>query len=215
MHVLKFGGSSLATPSRVRDVGRIVLDAHRRGPIIVVVSAFQGVTNHLLESAQIAERGNARYDRILNELARRHRTAARRLVARRTTAVLSAVDRLLADLENALHGAYLLRHCPPQALDLIASFGERLSALIIAAHLNQRRLVKFVDAREFVVTDDQFTHAAVIFDKTNRAARAYFSKLFARGKKRFFFGPCRRPLGRTAERLAAADSIHAAAELGR
>src|SRR5438445_13831915 len=129
MRVLKFGGSSLATPSRVREVGRIVLDAHRRGPIIVVVSAFQGVTNHLLESAQLAERGNPRYDRVLNELARQHRSAASRLVARRPVSILSAVDRLLADLDNALHGVYLLRHCPPQALDLIASFGERLSAL--------------------------------------------------------------------------------------
>src|SRR5262245_28829897 len=123
MRVLKFGGSSLATPARIRDVGRIVLEARRRDPIIVVVSAFQGVTNQLLESAQLAERGNARYDRILNELARQHRSAASRLVARRPVAVLSAVDKLLSDLQNALQGVYLLRHCPPQALDLIASFG--------------------------------------------------------------------------------------------
>src|SRR6185295_466507 len=102
------------------------------------------------------------------------RAAAGRLVPRRPVPLLSAVDRMLADLENALHGVYLLRHCPPQALDLIASFGERLSALIFAAHLDQGRPSKFVDAREFVVTDDQFTHAAVIFDKTNRATRAYF-----------------------------------------
>ena len=38
----------------------------------------------------------------------------------------------------------------------------------------------FVDARDFLVTDDQFTHANVIFTKTNRRTRAYFSRLFRR-----------------------------------
>jgi aspartokinase len=32
MKILKFGGSSLATPANVRTVGRIVLDARRREP---------------------------------------------------------------------------------------------------------------------------------------------------------------------------------------
>ena len=59
MRVLKFGGSSLATPARIRDVGRIVLDKQRSEPVIVVVSAFQGVTNQLLECARLAERGDA------------------------------------------------------------------------------------------------------------------------------------------------------------
>ena len=59
MKVLKFGGSSLGSPARVRDVGRIVLDAHRREPVVVVVSAFQGVTNQLVECARLAERGDA------------------------------------------------------------------------------------------------------------------------------------------------------------
>ena len=62
MKVLKFGGSSLATPARIREVGRIVLDEARREPLIVVVSAFQGITNQLLECARLAERGDRRYE---------------------------------------------------------------------------------------------------------------------------------------------------------
>ena len=60
VRVLKFGGSSLATPATIREVGRILLDARRREPVIVVVSAFQGVTNQLLECARLAERGDRR-----------------------------------------------------------------------------------------------------------------------------------------------------------
>ena len=80
MRVLKFGGSSLGSPTRVRDVGRIVLDAHRREPVVVVVSAFQGVTDQLVECARLAERGDAAYISILHGIAKRHRTAVARLV---------------------------------------------------------------------------------------------------------------------------------------
>ena len=87
------------------------------------------------------------------------------------------VDGLLAELRGTLQGIQLLRHCPPRALDMTASFGERLSALIVAAYLGRTNAAAFVDARDFLVTDDQFTHANVHFPATNRRARAYFSRL--------------------------------------
>jgi aspartokinase/homoserine dehydrogenase 1 len=62
MKILKFGGSSLATTDCVREVARIVLEKARRGPIIVVLSAFQGVTNQLLDCARLAEKNDRRYD---------------------------------------------------------------------------------------------------------------------------------------------------------
>ena len=180
MRVLKFGGSSLATPAIIRNVGRILLDERRREPIIVVVSAFQGVTNQLLECARLAERGESAYEQTFEQIARRHRSAVARLVRRRRVRVRAQVDALLIELRGTLQGIHLLRHCPTRALDMTASFGERLSALIIAAYLDQSHPAEFADSRQFVVTDDQFTHANVIFSKTNRAARAYFSRLFRR-----------------------------------
>src|SRR5262245_44252609 len=185
MIVLKFGGSSLATPDRIRDVGRIVLDAARSEPIIVVVSAFQGVTNQLLECARLAERGDAGADRALEKIVARHHQAATTLLgARRGARIVEKVDAQLAELRDAVHGIRLLRHCPPRALDVTASFGERLSALIVAAYLDRSRPARFVDAREFVVTDDHFTEAGVIFGKTNRLARRTFAPLLGPGARR-------------------------------
>ena len=63
---------------------------------------------------------------------------------------------------------------------MTASFGERLSALIMAAYLNKTHPAVFADARDFLVTDDQFTHAGVDFKRTNRRTRAYFAKVFRR-----------------------------------
>src|SRR5207249_10396026 len=96
----------------------------------------------------------------------------------------SHVDKLLGELHEVVHGIRLLGHSPPRALDLVASFGERLCALIVAAHLTRFRPARSVDARQFVVTDDQFTNANVIFGKTNRMVRRHFAELFRpRGRR--------------------------------
>jgi aspartokinase/homoserine dehydrogenase 1 len=180
--VLKFGGSSLSTPATIREVGRILLDARRREPVIGVVSAFQGVTNQLLECARLAERADASFEDAFDQIARRHRSAVSHLLGRRSARVRVQVDALLAELRSTLQGIHLLRHCPLRALDMTASFGERLSAFIVAAYLDRTSGASFVDARDFLVTDDRFTHANVEFAATNRRTRAYFSRLF-RGSK--------------------------------
>src|SRR5712692_10502769 len=189
MKVLKFGGSSLSTFATIRGVGRIVLDARRHEPVIGVVSAFQGVTNQLLECARLAERADASYEDVFEQISRRHRAAVSQLIKRRRTRVRAQVDALLDELHSTLQGIHLLRHCPLRALDMTASFGERLSALIVAAYLARTHPAAFVDARDFLVTDDQFTHANVIFKKTNRRTRAYFSQMFRRSGRTvpFFF----------------------------
>src|SRR6266542_4367736 len=71
MRVLKFGGSSLATPERIQEVARIVLDEARSEPLVIVVSAFQGVTNQLLDAANLSERGDAGAERVYEKIAAR------------------------------------------------------------------------------------------------------------------------------------------------
>ncbi len=180
MKILKFGGSSLSTPATIREVGRILLGARRREPVIAVVSAFQGVTNQLLECARLAERADGSYEDAFEQIARRHRAAVSHLVGRRPARVRAQVDALLAELRSTLQGIHLLRHCPLRALDMTASFGERLSAFIVAAYLDKTHAAAFVDARDFLVTDHQFTHAGVHFKATNRRTRAYFARVFRR-----------------------------------
>src|SRR5437763_3492195 len=83
MKILKFGGSSLATSDCIRDVARIVLEEARRGPVIVVLSAFQGVTNQLLDCARLAEKNDRRYEAAWKKIAGRHRSVVSSLVGRR------------------------------------------------------------------------------------------------------------------------------------
>jgi len=183
IRVAKFGGSSLATPERIRDVARIVLSAVDGTPAVVVVSAFQGVTNQLLDSARHAERRDAASEQLFEQVAARHRSAIDDLLDGRDRYRLHAlVDDQLAELRDALNGIRRLGICPLAALDGAASFGERLSALVVSAYLNRFRPTRFVDARRFVTTDDQFTQANVNLPKTQAAAREYFASFWRRSR---------------------------------
>jgi aspartokinase/homoserine dehydrogenase 1 len=182
--VLKFGGSSLATPDCIRDVGRIFQNTVNGTPAVIVVSAFQGVTNQLLDCARLAERRDPEYEQTYHRIAARHGSAIDSLLGRHEGVRIRAlVNEQLGELRDALHGIRLLGQCPPAALDVAASVGERLSALIVSAYLNRFRRTRFVDARQFLTTDEQFTHANVIFPKTNRAARQYFSSFWRRSRR--------------------------------
>jgi bifunctional aspartokinase / homoserine dehydrogenase 1 len=178
--VLKFGGSSLANPDRIRAVRELVLAADGTGRIVVVVSAFHGVTGQLLDCAGLAARRDASWQTAFDKIAIRHRTAIHDLFCRAERGrIETLVEDHLDELLVSLRGIRLVGHCSPAALDTVASFGERLSALIVAEHLTVVRPARFVDARKFVITDDQFTRAAVLDGKTNAATRAYFSSLWA------------------------------------
>jgi aspartokinase/homoserine dehydrogenase 1 len=165
-------------------VGRIVLNAANGGPAVIVVSAFQGVTNQLLDCARAAERREPESERAYESLATVHRSAIDSLFdGRQRLRIRGSVDEQLGELRDAIHGIRLLGHCPAAALDVAASFGERLSALIVSAYLNQFRRARFVDARRFLTTDEQFTQARVNFPKTNRAARVYFSSFWRQSRR--------------------------------
>ncbi len=174
MRVLKFGGSSVSTPGRIRDVAAVVLAASKQSRILVVVSAFQGITNQLIETARLAAAGDPSHRTHLQQIEQRHRSALKKLGGSRREA--AALEGSFQELRDALHGIFLLRDCPPRALDIVAGFGERLSAWILADYLNRTHPARFVDSRGLVITDDQFTGAAVLFERTDPAIRAYFKK---------------------------------------
>ncbi|HEV8539041.1 MAG TPA: bifunctional aspartate kinase/homoserine dehydrogenase I [Bacteroidota bacterium] len=185
MKVLKFGGSSVSSPDRIRDVARIVLDEAKKDRVIVVVSAFQGVTNQLLECARLAEADDGGYLPLYDRIAQRHSQTLVQLLGKSgKKSNQTIVQELLGELQNVLKGINLLRHCPPRALDVVASFGERLSAFIFSSFLNRRNPSSYVDARGLVITDDLFTRANVLFDQTNSALQKHFRQLFARSSKK-------------------------------
>ena len=67
MKVLKFGGTSVGTPQRMKEVSRLVTEDGQQK--LVVLSAMSGTTNSLVEIAQYLYGGNkAGADDVINRL---------------------------------------------------------------------------------------------------------------------------------------------------
>jgi aspartokinase/homoserine dehydrogenase 1 len=79
---------------------------------------------------------------------------------------------LLQELRDVARGVRLLRECSARSLDHLYSFGELLSATVVAAALRGRKLpARMEDARRLVVTDDRHGRARVDPGSTRRKIR--------------------------------------------
>ena len=123
MLLMKFGGTSVADAVRIRTVIRLAAERMDRRPV-VVVSALAGVTNLLIDLAHRALKGPT----AANEVRDRHRAVLADLGL-----PADLLQEELDDLRSLLKGITLVGELTPRSLDCIMSFGERLSARVVAA----------------------------------------------------------------------------------
>jgi bifunctional aspartokinase / homoserine dehydrogenase 1 len=163
--VLKFGGSSVADAERIRCVADIIACAAAEERVAVVLSAMKGVTDLLVSAARGAEEGSDGHREMLETVRAKHFEAVRGLFAPPDQAsALTPLAIMCNELEEVLHGVELIRECSARTMDLVMSFGERLSCSLAAAYMAGRGMdATLVDARELIVTDERFGLAAVDF----------------------------------------------------
>ena len=178
MKVLKFGGTSVSTPENINKVIEIVKFSLDQVRCAVVVSAFGGVTDQLLEAGKLAEKGDERYLSILNKIEQRHIDSAKQLVnVKRQSSVLANVKIILNELEDVLHGVFLVKEMTLKTQDFILSFGERISANIIAESFKENGIdANYNDSRELIKTDSSFGNAHVQLEKTYDLINGFFQK---------------------------------------
>jgi len=177
MKVLKFGGSSLAAAETLARVVEIVVAEHAAGGVVVVVSAQGGVTDALVEAARLAEQGSEAFRERHAQIATRHRTALAALAgAAEHPAVEAAIEADLGELHNLLHGVFLIREASPRTLDSVMSYGERLSAPLVAAALRHAGVdAEACDARRLIITGPEFGAGRVDMRATEARIREYFA----------------------------------------
>ena len=177
MKVLKFGGSSVGNPERIKNVIEIIkksLDENKN--IAVIFSAFQKVTDELLKMSQTAAEGDQVYQDLFKKLADRHISIAKEVLAVKSqSGILASLKLSLNELEDVLHGVYLVKEISPRIQDFILSFGERLSAFIISNAIKDRKIdCEFLDSRSLIKTDDTFGNAKVDLEATYKNIKNYF-----------------------------------------
>ena len=178
MKVLKFGGSSVANAERITNIIKIALEKRKETPVAVVVSAFSGITDSLIEMANLAVNQNHKYLEIFEEIKNRHLKTAEELISKeRINHVQNVIKITLQELEDLLHGISLIKELSPKSLDFIMSFGERLSAYIISEAVSTYgTTAEFLDARTLVKTNNDFGSAKVDFEETNGNIQKYFGE---------------------------------------
>jgi bifunctional aspartokinase / homoserine dehydrogenase 1 len=168
MKVLKFGGTSVGSAENIQKVKEIV--RQQKEDVIVVVSALEGITDLILQAAEIACAGKDDFHVNLAEINQRHADLIAELF-RGTGPIGFIADELLDELEQILTGITLVGELTPKTLDRIAGIGERISSHIIAQYIpgSVRE-----DAANFIQTDSHFGKATVDFEVTNHLIKEKF-----------------------------------------
>jgi bifunctional aspartokinase / homoserine dehydrogenase 1 len=182
--VHKFGGASLADSPAVRHTIQII-QSHRKNPAVVVVSAMAGVTDALLEVGRRAAGGDTdSAASLVAQLRSRHVEMTRSLLpaGRSRATLLAHVGKVFDELEELAQGLGRLRELTPRTTDYLLSRGERLSARLVAAGLEEAGVkAKYVDAVDVVHTDSVYGHASPNIGRTDRSAQRVLLPLLARG----------------------------------
>jgi aspartokinase/homoserine dehydrogenase 1 len=184
MKIAKFGGTSVGSPEAIKALVGIVRE---RGQSVVVVSAFSGVTDALIATARAAAARDPSWVGRFEAIGDRHRAALSAVTgkallgaapASATSVVADKVETLLAELLEVLSGVKALRELSDRTLDLVMSFGERLSSIVVAAAFKASGVdASAIDARSLIIAEGDFGNARPLSEATVAATK---SRLFPR-----------------------------------
>ncbi|MDY5902158.1 MAG: aspartate kinase [Sodaliphilus sp.] len=140
MKVLKFGGTSVGTAESLTNVKQIVTAC--KGQVIVVVSALGGVTNQLIQMADLAEAHSDEWESILEQVKARHMSVIDAVVPEDRQAQCKTV--IEGFISEGLYSYYAMLYAnnqlPPaykeQLRDAIVSHGEIMSSAIVTSMID-------------------------------------------------------------------------------
>jgi bifunctional aspartokinase / homoserine dehydrogenase 1 len=165
MKVLKFGGTSVGSADAIKKTGQIIAKSAATDQLVVVVSAFSGITNRLIEVAELALNHDITYEDSIDQIKTHHLEVAMSLGVDKTC--IADVNLVFNQLSQVAQGVFLLKELTERTRDFILSSGERLSSCIIADYLKTIQVdVQLFDSSKLIVTDKNFGNANVNFKVT-------------------------------------------------
>ncbi len=176
MKVMKFGGTSVGSVESILILKKIVEKAAAEQPVIVVVSALNGITDQLIDTSERARRGDESYGTSFVQMLNRHHEMVDAIIAddQKREELQKKIDVLFNELKSILFGVYLIHDLSEKTLDAIVSYGERLSSCIVATLLDDAR---WYDARTFIRTVRKNGHHTLDSEVTYPLVRKTFSNL--------------------------------------
>ncbi|MFO7748908.1 MAG: aspartate kinase [Desulfobacteraceae bacterium] len=168
MKVIKIGGGCFKNQEAAQDIVELI--AQRGRGDIFVLSAFSGITDLLLSGIDLALEDEEEIFPVVAELSKRHLAFARRLIV--TDAELAGQEEIILStikkIERYYFGINFTREATPRMRNILASYGERLSASIVTAALNSRgrTALCLFPHKVGIITDGKYSDATARLKKT-------------------------------------------------
>jgi aspartate kinase len=177
MKVFKFGGASVDSVSRIRNLPAI-LEQYRTEKLLIVISAMGKTTNALEKVAEAFFSGDQKkaLDSFF-EIKNNHLVLAENLGATAQIDFQQKMNDFCTEVEWLLHDK------PVRSFnyyyDQIVCIGELLSTSILSSYLQVTGLSnRWVDVRDIFATDDQFRAADIDWEKTTSRLQERVLPLF-------------------------------------
>jgi aspartokinase/homoserine dehydrogenase 1 len=178
--VLKFGGTSIGTSKAIVQLIAVVKKVKNRDDRVpvIVVSALSGVTDALIAAAQKAMSGDA-YTDVVESLRQKHQGIITTFLAGPDSQeAIAGIDTVLAELNRILDGIAVIGELTPRVLDTVMSFGEQLSARLLALILDTQSIpAAYLDARDIIVTNTAYGNAQFMPEPTYANIKTFFDQL--------------------------------------
>ena len=162
MIVMKFGGTSVKDADAMLRVQKI---ASTKDKAILVCSAMSGITDLLTDITYKLKNGHTSpaYS-IVEEIHRRHIKTAKALHC--GDYVIQRIDSLCGNLKQIIYSLDIIGEISPKSMDLILSFGEKLSSHILYGLISKKKKAHYIEPEDLIITDNNFNEANVLFDIT-------------------------------------------------
>src|SRR5580700_5139434 len=185
--VMKFGGSSVASADRIKNVAERVKGSGKGHQVVVVCSAMGDITDELLALCADASEGMEKpVEERLASIRETHLAALTATVSDKEVRrqVLGMLNVTLSQLEKLARGSTVLGELTPRSKDAILSCGERLSNPIVWGALLERGMdaVYMTGGEAGIMTDDRFGDATPLMEVTKFQVREKLAPLLAEGK---------------------------------
>ena len=184
--VMKFGGTSVGTGVNIRNVADLVVKSSKKDRVTVVVSALAGVTNSLINVAELAKKSDEKHIQAFSaELLKKHVEAISTAIKSKQVQkeVTEIVKNTIVELEKVLTGICYVGELTPKSKDYVVSFGERLSAPIVWGALKDQGVETqwFTGKEAGIVTDSNFGEADPLMNFTTHLIRERIAPLLEKG----------------------------------
>ncbi|RLD29899.1 MAG: bifunctional aspartate kinase/homoserine dehydrogenase I [Bacteroidetes bacterium] len=162
MKVIKFGGSCLRSRKDIKNLKNIVINSITNEKAVIIVSAFQGITDHLEKCGTNALKSSQEFEKDLIEIEHFHLSLAGELFTiTHQSEIKAKVKMMLNEIEDICTGISFLHEFTLKTKDSLIQYGELLSSFLISEYLKTdgKLNIEYADARKMLVTDDNFGKA--------------------------------------------------------